>query len=119
MFTLGASRSVRQPGDAQAADAARRHIDPGRSGRALVSDLPGPATDRPARRRWWSPSRLPSSPILLLVAAIVYDWRTRGRPHPVYVIGGIALMAVKMLNLLVSPTPAWHAFAGGMLALAQ
>ena len=25
---------------------------------------------------------------LLLVAAIVFDWRTRGRPHPVYVYGG-------------------------------
>jgi hypothetical protein len=56
---------------------------------------------------------------LLLVAAMVFDWRTRGRPHQVYVIGGIALIAVKILNLLVSPTHAWHAFAGGLLALAQ
>jgi hypothetical protein len=56
---------------------------------------------------------------LLLVAAMVFDWRTRGRPHQVYVIGGIALIAVKILNLLVSPTQAWHAFAGGLLALAQ
>ena len=29
---------------------------------------------------------------LLLVVAIVHDWRTRGRPHPVYVYGGIALL---------------------------
>src|SRR5258705_10716097 len=56
---------------------------------------------------------------LLLVAAIVFDWRTRRRPHQVYVIGGIALIAVKIVNLLVSPTHAWHAFAGGLLALAQ
>jgi peptidoglycan/LPS O-acetylase OafA/YrhL len=56
---------------------------------------------------------------LLLVAAIVFDWRTRGRPHQVYVVGGIALIAVKILNLLVSPTHAWHGFAGGLLALAQ
>lgn len=56
---------------------------------------------------------------LLLVAAMVFDWRTRGRPHQVYVIGGIALIAVKILNFLVSPTHAWHAFAGGLLALAQ
>ena len=56
---------------------------------------------------------------LLLVAAIVYDWRTRGRPHPVYVYGGIALLAVKLLNWPVSTSAAWHSLAGGILALAQ
>ena len=56
---------------------------------------------------------------LLLVAAIVYDWRTRGRPHPVYVYGGIALIAVKLLNWPISVTPWWHSFAGGILAMAQ
>lgn len=56
---------------------------------------------------------------LLLVAAMVFDWRTRGRPHPVYVYGGIALIAVKLLNLPVSVTPLWHSFAGGILAMAQ
>lgn len=56
---------------------------------------------------------------LLLVVAIVHDWRTRGRPHPVYVYGGLALVAVKILNWPISVTPAWHAFAGGILALAQ
>ena len=56
---------------------------------------------------------------LLLVAAVVYDWRTRGRPHPVYVYGGIALMAVKFLNWPISMTAAWHSFAGGILAMAQ
>jgi hypothetical protein len=56
---------------------------------------------------------------LLLAVAIVFDWRTRGRPHPVYVYGGLALIAVKLLNWPISLTPAWHAFAGGILALAQ
>jgi hypothetical protein len=56
---------------------------------------------------------------LLLVVAIVHDWRTRGRPHAVYVIGGIVLIAVKLLNLPISETHAWHAFAGGILAMAQ
>jgi hypothetical protein len=46
-------------------------------------------------------------------------WRTRGRPHPVYIYGGIALLAVKFLNWPISMTPAWHWFAGGILALAQ
>jgi hypothetical protein len=56
---------------------------------------------------------------LLLVVAIVHDWRTRGRPHPVYVYGGAALIAVKLLNWPVSATPLWHSLAGGILALAQ
>jgi len=57
---------------------------------------------------------------LLLVVAIVHDrGRTRGRPHPVYIYGGIALLAVKFLNWPISMTPAWHWFAGGILALAQ
>jgi hypothetical protein len=56
---------------------------------------------------------------LLLVVAMVFDWRTNGRVHPVYVYGGAALLAVKLLNWPISATPAWHAFAGGILALAQ
>ncbi len=56
---------------------------------------------------------------LLLVVAIVQDWRTRGRPHPVYIYGGTALIAVKLLNWPISVTPLWHSFAGGILALAQ
>lgn len=56
---------------------------------------------------------------LLLVVAIVHDWRTRGRPHQAYVIGGIALVAVKLLNLPISETHAWRALAGGILAMAQ
>jgi hypothetical protein len=56
---------------------------------------------------------------LLLVVAIVFDWRTRGRPHPVYVYGGLALVAVKLLNWPISETAAWHALSGGILALAQ
>jgi hypothetical protein len=56
---------------------------------------------------------------LLLVPAIVFDWRTRGRPHPVYICGGLALVALKLLNLPISMSARWHAFAGGILALAQ
>jgi hypothetical protein len=56
---------------------------------------------------------------LLLVAGIVHDWRKLGPPHPVHVHGGLALVAVKLLNWLISVTPAWHAFAGGLLAMAQ
>lgn len=56
---------------------------------------------------------------LLLVVAMVRDWRAEGRVHPVYVWGTLAMLAVKFLNWPVSETSAWHAFAGGILALAQ
>jgi hypothetical protein len=56
---------------------------------------------------------------LLLVPAMIYDWKSRGRLHVVYVVGGAALIAVKLLNWPVSTTHAWHAFAGGLLALAS
>jgi hypothetical protein len=56
---------------------------------------------------------------LLLVVAMVFDWRTRGRPHAVYAIGGTALLLVKLLNVPISAAQPWHAFAGGLLALAQ
>jgi hypothetical protein len=56
---------------------------------------------------------------LLVVAAMIYDWRSRGRPHPVYLIGGTALLSVKLLNLPISSLQGWHAIAGGILGLAQ
>jgi hypothetical protein len=56
---------------------------------------------------------------LLLVVAMVFDWRTRGRPHMVYVLGGSVLVGIKLLYLPVSTTQAWYSLAGGMLALAQ
>jgi hypothetical protein len=55
----------------------------------------------------------------LLLIAIIYDWRTRGRPHPVYVFGGAALAALKVLNAPISATEAWHSFAGAILTLAR
>jgi hypothetical protein len=55
---------------------------------------------------------------LLLVIAMVFDWRTRGRPHQVYVAGGLALAAIKLLQLPISTTALWKSFAGAVLALA-
>jgi hypothetical protein len=56
---------------------------------------------------------------LLLVVAMVRDWRTEGRVHPVYITGTLAMLTVKILNWPVSETAAWHSFAGGILAPAQ
>ena len=46
---------------------------------------------------------------LLLVWAMVHDWRARGRPHRVYLIAGAALVAVQVLRVPLSGTPVWHA----------
>ena len=56
---------------------------------------------------------------LLVVVAMIYDWRNRGRPHAVYLIGGTALLLVKLLSLPISSSQAWHHVAGGILNLAQ
>lgn len=56
---------------------------------------------------------------LLLVVATVRDWRAEGRVHPVYIFGTLALLTLKVLNWPISESAAWHALAGGILALAQ
>jgi hypothetical protein len=55
---------------------------------------------------------------LLLVAAIVYDWRTRGPPHPAYLVGGALLLANQLLAVPISATPTWMAIATWVQSLA-
>jgi len=54
----------------------------------------------------------------LLVIAMLRDWRLTGRPHPAYLWGTGALVALKFLQLPLSGTAAWQAAAGALLALA-
>jgi hypothetical protein len=53
----------------------------------------------------------------LLIAAIVYDWRTRGRPHRIYVIGGVCLVGSQLLRPVIAQTAAWEAVTSTLLAL--
>ena len=55
---------------------------------------------------------------LLIVAAVIYDTRTRGRPHRVWVIGGLSLLALQLLRLPLSTSTTWTAVADTLLALA-
>lgn len=55
---------------------------------------------------------------LLIVAAIIHDWRTRGRPHPVYLVGGAALVLVQLLSVPISTTSTWMAIAKWVESLA-
>ena len=46
---------------------------------------------------------------LLIVAGVIYDMRTRGRPQPAYFIGGAIVLAVQRAPL--STTSWWFAIA--------
>jgi hypothetical protein len=47
----------------------------------------------------------------LILVGMIYDMRTRGRPHPAYVIGGVIIVAVQFLRMPFSATPVWYAIA--------
>jgi len=48
---------------------------------------------------------------LFLVFAIVRDWRTRGRPHPVYLYGGAIVLAQQVLTVPFAATATWMSIA--------
>jgi hypothetical protein len=47
---------------------------------------------------------------LLIVAGRIYDWRTRGRPHPVWLIDAAITTAVILLRGPLSGTLGWVSF---------
>ncbi|HEY8054083.1 MAG TPA: hypothetical protein VIE42_14940 [Steroidobacteraceae bacterium] len=49
--------------------------------------------------------------VVLIGIAMVYDWRTRGRPHKVYVYGAVAVLLGSVLSVLFAGTQAWMSFA--------
>jgi hypothetical protein len=55
---------------------------------------------------------------LFLVVAIVRDWRILGRPHPVYVYGGMALLAQQLLTAPIAATATWMHIAKAFQSLA-
>lgn len=56
-------------------------------------------------------------PDLIILAGMLYDWRTRGRVHRVWVRGGAAIVATQIAMMAVMGTSWWHAFAERMAAL--
>jgi hypothetical protein len=55
---------------------------------------------------------------LFIVVAMVHDWRTRGRPHSVYVYGGAILLAQQVLTVPFASTATWMAIAQAFERLA-
>lgn len=48
---------------------------------------------------------------LLVVAGIAYDWKSRGRPHPAWLIGGAIILAVQFARVPLSTSSVWQSFA--------
>jgi hypothetical protein len=48
---------------------------------------------------------------LFILVGVIYDWRTRGRPHPAYLVGGAAIVAVQLLRGPISTTQWWYGVA--------
>ncbi len=55
---------------------------------------------------------------LFIVAAMAHDWRTRGRPHRIYVVGGACIVAVQLLIVPLGAMSAWTSIAGSIQGLA-
>lgn len=48
---------------------------------------------------------------ILWVVAMVYDWRTTGRVHPVYIIGGAIMLVVQLTLSPIAHSDAWQSIA--------
>jgi hypothetical protein len=57
-----------------------------------------------------------ASDVLILVA-IVHDTRTRGKPHPAYLIGGAGILLVQIATLSVRSTTVWIGFTSWLASL--
>ncbi|MGE0409954.1 MAG: hypothetical protein AB7P23_11930 [Amphiplicatus sp.] len=55
---------------------------------------------------------------LFIVAGMIYDWRTRGKPHPAYWWAAGFAISIQILKAPFSDTALWHAMAKWMISLA-
>jgi hypothetical protein len=55
---------------------------------------------------------------VFLIVAVVRDWRMLGRPHPVYIYGGIVLIAQQLLTAPIAASAAWMRIATAFARLA-
>lgn len=78
---------------------------------AAIARIPVPALQAGA------PFTFVFLPNLITLAGIVYDWRTRGRVHRVWIWGGLAMLASQLLMFPVMGTAWWHGFAEAMAGL--
>jgi hypothetical protein len=48
---------------------------------------------------------------LFIIVAMIHDWRSRGRPHSVYVLGGLVILAQQVLTVPFANTTIWMSIA--------
>ena len=53
----------------------------------------------------------------LVLIAITYDARTRGKPHPAYLVGGGCILAVQIAVLVLRSTSHWYGFTSWLASL--
>lgn len=58
-------------------------------------------------------------PLALMLIGAAYDWRTQGRPHPAWLVGLMAMLAVALFRVYGSTTPQWLAVADGLMAFGR
>ena len=52
---------------------------------------------------------------LFVVAGMVHDWRSGRRVHPIYICGGLALVASGPLRFALAQTSVWQAIARSLV----
>ena len=55
---------------------------------------------------------------LMIIVAMIYDWRTRGRPHKAYIYGGLVFLLETGLEWPISNTQTWMSIATSLEHLA-
>ena len=93
----------------------------GRVGFLLATHGGGPGM-RPGRGPPVSPDLGMTDAILvstLLLVGMAYDWRTRGRPHPAYLIALGAILTVGFVGPFVARTQAWYAAMDALATLGR
>ena len=55
---------------------------------------------------------------LFVIVPMIHDWRTRGWPHPAYLIGVPAGLLMSQLKPAISRTETWHTIAAWIFSLA-
>ncbi len=53
----------------------------------------------------------------LILISVIYDTKTRGKPHPAYLIGGACIFVVQIMTLWIRSTRAWFAFTSWLSSL--
>jgi hypothetical protein len=53
---------------------------------------------------------------VLLVGAFLYDWRSRGAPHPVLFWGGVLLIALQLTRRLVGGSELWQQIGNWLIS---